>query len=89
MLWHGGASYASGSIEDDTEEFATLTDARRAFELRASTWETYYPCVSTDTPEDGGPSAQVFFADPREFADPYPDRIMSFGARGGVRLEHC
>ena len=89
MLWHGGSSYEVGYIDEDTEEFPSLAAAKDAFAGRADTLETYYPCVSEDTPEDGGPSAQVFFADPREFADPYPDRVLSFGPRGGVRVEHA
>lgn len=86
MLWHGGSSYAHGSIEDDVEEFASLKAAKDAFAARAD-FDPYYPCVSDDA------SAWIFFHDPNDEGngpgDPYPDRVLEFGPRGGVRVEHA
>lgn len=91
MLWHGGASYAPGDVETDLEEFSTLGAAADSFAGRASSLETFYPCVSEEEPDDGGPEAWLFLTDPRPPAgeptgDAYPDRIMAFGPRGGVRI---
>jgi hypothetical protein len=91
MLWHGGASYAVGDVETDLEEFGSLRAAADAFAGRASPAETYYPCVSEEEPGDGGPEAWVYLTDPRPPAgglvgDAYPDRIVAFGPRGGVRI---
>lgn len=86
MLWHGGASYAEPEV-DDAEEFDSLQELCDAFERRTWSSETYYPCVSDDQPEEGGPVGWVFLSDPREHAgDLYPDRLINFGPRGGVRV---
>lgn len=86
MLWHGGASYAVPET-DDAEQFDSLAELCRAFERRSWSSETYYPCVSNEPPEEGGPQGHVYLRDPRTVADPYPDRIVRFGPRGGLRLE--
>lgn len=82
MLWHGGSSYTAPdqNSRDDCEEFATLEDAIAEFESRES--DSYYPCVSKDSPEDGGPSAWVCFTDPFQQDDVYPDATIQFNARG-------
>jgi len=86
-LWHGGASYAPGSIETDLETFDSLAAAKDAFASRAG-FDPYYPCVSEDTAEDGGPSMWIFLAEP-DSRDPYPDRIIEFGPRGGVQVQNA
>jgi hypothetical protein len=90
MLWHGGASYAAGDIMEDIEEFDSLRAAARNFDNRADSWNTYYPCVEREPQEEGGQSAWIFFHDPRDESngpgDPYPDRILEYGPRGGVRI---
>lgn len=97
MLWHGGSSYSVGEIggkHDSLEEFDSLKSAKDAFEARAA-FHPFYPCVSDDEPADGGPSAWLFFADPRGdhpedvVGDAYPDRILNFGPRGGLRCEYA
>jgi len=88
MLWHGGAGYARGYIDDDTEAFDSLKAAKHSFDSRADNWNTYYPCVDRIPAEDGGPSAWIFFADPSEYmgSDAYPDRILEYGPRGGLHV---
>lgn len=95
MLWHGGDSYGVGSIEEDIEEFDSLRAAKSAFASYAD-HDPYRPCVSNEEPDNGGPSAWIFFYNPNDpdeagygGGDPYPDRIMLFGPRGGVRLDYA
>jgi hypothetical protein len=51
-------------------------------------WRRYFnrdgdtPCVESD-------EMLLFFADPRESSDPYPDLILSRGPRGGIRMERA
>lgn len=87
MLWHGGANYGVGDYATDTEVFPSLRAALDAFASYAD-HDPYRPCVRKDEPDDGGPSAWLFFSDPRECTDcdPYPDRVACFGPRGGI---HC
>lgn len=85
MFWHGGSSYAIPSVHYryDAEVFESLIAAKRAFVSR--THDTYYPCVSRSTPENGGPEAWLFFGDNHPvIGQEYPDAILSFGPRGGV-----
>lgn len=89
MLWHGGASYAVGDIMHDIEEFDSLREAIRSFDGRADSSNTFYPCVEREPQDEGGQSAWIFLYDPRSEdvrGDPYPDRILEYGPRGGVRL---
>jgi hypothetical protein len=89
MLWHGGASYAPGKIPADLEPFDSLADAVRAFDARADSWETYYPCVEREPAEEGGQSAWIFFYDPaNDPGDPCPDRIIEYGPRGDIHVRH-
>lgn len=93
MLWHGGASYAHGDIVADIEHFDSLRAAMRSFDSRADSWNTYYPCVEREPAENGGQSAWIFFADPNDPAngprDPYPDRILEYGPRGGLKVSYA
>ena len=82
MMWHGGSSYGAGTIPDDLETFDSIADAVSAFRSRAEIFDPYYPCVYSDTVEDGGPSAWLFLAFP-DGRDPYPDRVIEYGPRGG------
>lgn len=82
MMWHGGANYALPTV-DDAEEFSSLQAAKESFWSRADR-DPFYPCVEN-------PEAWILFSDPRENAsgDVYPDRVMTLGPRGGVRIERC
>ena len=84
MLWNGGSGYAPAAL-DDLEQFDTIAEAMWSFSAR--THDSYYPCCYDDTPEDGGPTAHVFFKTPPDPRDPYPDEVWSFGPRGGTRRE--
>ncbi len=87
MLWHGGASY-SAPYPDDAEDFNSLREAAEEFDRRSSSLETFYPCVEREPAEEGGPEAWIMFCGADELgADVYPDRLISFGPRGGVRIE--
>jgi hypothetical protein len=76
MLWHGGCNYSAPTV-DDLEIFDSLSDAMRAFRARAD-FDPYYPCIEN-------PEAWLFFAQPEN--DLYPDRVLTLGPRGGVRVE--
>ncbi len=88
-LWHGGSSYAPADQFNrrDIEEFDSIRDALAEFESR--TRDPYYPCVDTAPQDQGGASMWLCFADPFENGDLYPDRVVSFGPRGGVRCERA
>lgn len=85
MLWHGGPNYRPSAIPDDLEIFDTLRDAREAFEHRAGSWDAYYPGVKAAPPDQDGPTAWLYFYDPTGELDPYPQRILECGPRGGLR----
>lgn len=93
MLWHGGASYAHGSVEEDIEHFDSIKAALEDFDSRADSSRTYYPCVERDTPDNGGQSAWLFFSNPNDEGngpgDPYPDRIIEYGPRGGLHVNYA
>ena len=82
-LWHGGRNYTV-PYPDEGETFESMKAARAEFYDRAH--NPYYPCCYPDTEENGGPSAWVFYG--TEVGD-CPDKIMSFGPRGGVKVENC
>jgi len=89
MLWHGGSSYAAPDQfqREDVEPFDSLAQAKDTFASRLH--DRRFPCVSQVPPDDGGPTAHLHFADPFEDGDPYPDLILTFGPRGGLRCERA
>jgi hypothetical protein len=86
MLWHGGSSYASPRMPEDLERFDSIAEAKRSFDARADSSATFYPCVEREPSEDGGQSAWLYFYDPSGVRDPYPDRILEYGPRGGLMV---
>jgi hypothetical protein len=84
MEWFGGPSYAPPT-QDDRERFESIKDAKEAF-WRRSDYEPGFPCV-----EDS--EALLYFAgrkgDNDETGGEYPDRRLTIGPRGGVRIERC
>jgi hypothetical protein len=93
MFWHGGSGYAAPDMhsERDAEVFDSIADAKRAFAARAD-HDPYYPCVDDCSPEDSGPEAWLFFGKPSDhpiLGAEYPDRLLSFGPRGGVVVSRC
>jgi hypothetical protein len=87
MLWHGGSSYSCFDQFNraDCEEYPTIQAARDEFQARVH--NSYYPCVSAIPVDAGGPSAWLCFSDPYQDGQLYPDRVLSFGPRGGLREE--
>jgi hypothetical protein len=81
-LWHGGTNYSLGYVDDDIEVFDSLQAAKDTLYNREECSDPYYPCVEES-------SMYVYFSDPRGLADPYPDRILIIGSRGGIRSLHC
>lgn len=101
-LWHGGSSYSPGSTHDgDTETFESIEKAKDAFYSRyasGNTWKQHFAYVSkpandvfTPAVDKEGTEMWLFFYDPtaEDVTDPYPDRILSFGPRGGIRMENA
>ena len=81
-LWHGGASYAVGAYSD-IEPFDSLADAKRTLVARYMNYEQpATPCVEKDET-----SIWIFEAMPDDNGDLYPDRVLSFGPRGGIKME--
>lgn len=85
LLWHGGSSYAVPEIPNDLEHFDSMRELRDSF-WRRQDHDPYFPCVSDDEQENGGQSGYVYLRDPTGEQDPYPDRIIEHGARGGIRV---
>lgn len=101
-LWHGGNGYTHGDIVGDLETFGGLAAARDALRERlerGDTWkmrfeyvnrdagDVYTPCVSDDC------GMWVWFAadviEGVTYVPEYPDRVLSIGPRGGVRMERA
>lgn len=80
-LWFGGSSYALPE-EKDKEFFKSLKAAQETFAARAR--DPYFPCVNEVPPDQGGPELWLFCG---EQTGDYPDCIVRFGPRGGVRVE--
>ncbi len=80
-LWYGGSNYSVPDVERDTEEFDSIAEAKRTFSRRYDNYDIpATPCVGDDS------EMHLFFSDPREESDPYPDKVLRFGPRGGVRV---
>jgi len=77
-LWFGGSNYALPT-QNDIEEFASITAAKRVFEHRAGNTDRYYPCV-----EESQTEMHLYF---HEYTENGPDRILTIGLRGGVVME--
>ena len=85
MVWYGGLNFARPD-EDDGEEFSSLSAAKRAFAARAD--NPYYPNVEEETPEEGGPEGHIYFGSLETWCPANgADRVLSFGPRGGVRID--
>lgn len=96
-LWHGGTSYSSPE-NSDLEMFDSIGAAKSEFQTRylSGRYNHFrYADGRTnrlDTPAvDETSEMWIFLADPRESSDGdwYPDRTITIGARGGVRVGRC
>lgn len=87
ILWHGGASYVAPDPmrREDCEAFASLREACADFAGRPGA--SFYPACNRAPPDDGGPTGWIFFSDPFGNGNAYPDRVLTFGPRGGLRME--
>jgi hypothetical protein len=94
-LWWGGPGYSVPDVTLDMERFDSIGAARAEFWQRylgactqrdangRMVWHGDSPNVTAEATMD------LFYYDPRAQADPYPDRRISFGPRGGIRTENC
>ena len=95
-IWHGGAGYGPSSIPEHVELFRSVTAAKEALEDRyASNGRrpvefayvnkaedyTLVPCVETDS------EMWLYFSDPSDSSDPYPDRIVRLSRNGRAYVE--
>jgi len=97
-LWHGGSSYSGDGMES-LETFPSIAAAGDALRQRALLGHHYpqhfeyvnKPAEDALTPNaDEGPSMTLYLGDdPTDVRDPYPDRLLTIGPRGGLRQEMC
>lgn len=85
MLWHGGVNYSPPDV-DQAERREKASTAARSDENCTEPESSYYPGAY---PEPGGPTATITFGDEPPGGDFCPDRVLSFGRRGGVRVERA
>jgi hypothetical protein len=97
-LWHGGSSYGAPYVSDHLEAFGSITAARGAFVDRhdTGTWlqQTFNyvhqdPCTVYAPGVDDDTEMWLWLYDPSDTPDPYPWKILRYGARGGVRLDRA
>ena len=72
--------YGQPDVDRHTERRESLREARDEF------WRI---CDRENLGDARRHERWVFFYDPREVTDPYPDRVMRIGPRGGVRIEYA
>jgi hypothetical protein len=86
-LFNGGSGYSPGSVHElrDIEEFSSLRVAGITLYDRVAGNIREFPNVDRDA------SFHIFFAHPHgpDGVQEYPDRVMTIGPRGGVRIERA
>lgn len=94
--WYGGSSYSVGELSDSLETFASIESAKEALYDRCysgrypNTFDYVRGTKHSETPAvDESSEIQLYAYDPWETTDPYPDKRVFFGPRGGVRVENC
>jgi hypothetical protein len=75
--WYGGTNYTFPSMSD-VEQFKSIKEAKNVLQSRRHNYDGKTPCVSNNC------NITLYFYDPRKERDPYPDRILTFGPRGGI-----
>ncbi len=85
MLWNGGSGYSPSDQfnKRDIEVFPSIGAAIAEFRERPH--DPHYPGAYAIPHEDGGPEAWLCFDNPYQNPDLQPDRVLSFGKRGGVK----
>lgn len=95
VLWNGGTNYSPGDLSTDLEQFTSMAAAAEALRDRADNghWcpqDFHYldrePASNLTPNADADPSMTVWFYDPRDVTDPYPDREIKIGPRGGIQI---
>lgn len=76
-------SWGPPSIPEDLEAFDSIKEAKDALWRRVDGYEREFPCV------DERAEMQLFFEKPDDNRDPYPDRIVYVGPRGGIHVVSC
>ena len=82
-LFHDPGSYAHPELSD-AEPFTSVSHARNVFHHRVNGGDSYYPAVS-----DQAELHLYLGHHPDEMHDPYPDRIVKKGPRGGTNVERA
>jgi len=87
-VFHGGANYSAGSVHNpsDVRRFDSITAAVDTVWVRFTGRDHSFPNV------DESATMHLWLSDPRADANDgqaaeYPDRVISIGPRGGVRVE--
>ena len=76
-LWYGGSSYSVPRIHEDLESFKSLKQAMLVLYRRYVNTNNYTPAVDSETCE-----IAIYFD--KDNLD-YPDRIIDFGPKMGIR----
>lgn len=97
-IWHGGVNYTPSIIPRDVETFPSLSACKDALEERYNSngrrevefayvnipkESAYVPAVGTDS------EFHVFFSDPSDLMDAYPDRRVYLSRNGRAYAESC
>lgn len=82
VLWYGGSSYAT-PYADQAEQWQWADAVSECLD-RFHNRDGSTPCV------DESSEAQVFYADPRDSSDPYPDELVRWSHyHNTFRREAC
>ena len=83
-MWFGGVNYAH---PERSERFDSLGEAVAVFGARL---DGHDPVEGLATPCVESPEMLVYFGQaPEGQVDPYPDRLVRLGPKGGVKVERC
>lgn len=88
MVWgvfNGGSGYSPGSVHElrDIEQFDSIRSAMDTFWRRSTGLDDQFPGVGTDA------SMHIWLACPNDGTgevQEYPDREITVGPRGGIRV---
>lgn len=104
MIFHPGAGYSTNWRAEDVETYDTFGEALRAFDrLPDPFYPCAYPDAAEGEgaegwiffydprTEDGSPADEDSddYDPEADVVDVYPDRIVTYGPRGGVRWTHA
>ena len=82
-LWYGGSSYSCPNPELDAKDIESYDSIKDALDMF---WRRYNNMVSPATPcVDESTEMHLYLGN--EYTPNGPDRIISIGPRGGIRVE--